>query len=70
MTKHFTYFLLLSVTMLNCVANAQTQIEIINADEISFNKKISEDRQLLLGNVRTKHQGRYLNCDSAYYYAK
>jgi len=52
------------------MANGQTQIEIINADEISFNKKISKDRQLLLGNVRTKHQGRYLNCDSAYYYAK
>lgn len=55
--------------MLSCITKAQTQIEIINADEISFNKKISGDRQLLLGNVRTKHEGRFLNCDSAYYYA-
>jgi len=52
------------------MVTAQTQIEIINADEISFNKKISEDRQLLIGNVKTKHEGRYLSCDSAYYYAE
>ena len=51
-------------------AIAQSQIEIINADKISFNKKVSEDRQLLIGNVKTKHEDRFLSCDSAYYYAK
>ena len=52
------------------MVNAQTQIEIINADEISFNKNINENRQLLIGNVKTKHEDRFLICDSAYYYAK
>ena len=69
MTKYFTYSIFLCFSLLSNLSIGQTQIEIINADEISFNKKISEDRQLLLGNVRTKHEGRYLNCDSAYYYA-
>ena len=49
---------------------SQTQIEIINADEISFNKKVNEDRQVLIGNVKTKHKNRFLTCDSAYYYTQ
>jgi lipopolysaccharide assembly outer membrane protein LptD (OstA) len=69
MTKYFTYSIFLCFSLLSNLSIGQTQIEIINADEISFNKKISEHRQLLLGNVRTKHEGRYLNCDSAYYNA-
>jgi len=70
MTKHFTYYLFL-LLILNCeFANSQTHIEIINADEISFNKKINEDRQVLIGHVKTKHQNRYLVCDSAYFYSK
>ena len=53
--------------MLSCVA--QTQIEIINADKISFNKKNNKDRQVLTGNVKTKHNEHFMSCDSAYYYA-
>ncbi len=53
--------------MLSCVA--QTQIEIINADKISFNKKYNKDRQVLTGNVKTKHKDHFMSCDSAYYYA-
>ena len=53
--------------MLSCVA--QTQIEIINADQISFNKKNNKDRQVLTGNVKTKHKNQFMSCDSAYYYA-
>ena len=53
--------------MLSCVA--QTQIEIINADKISFNKKNNKDRQVLTGNVKTKHKDHFMSCDSAYYYA-
>jgi len=70
MIKHLSYLLTLSLVILHFKTNAQTQIEIINADEISYNKKVSEDRQLLRGNVRTKHENRFLNCDSAYYYSK
>ena len=53
--------------MLSCVA--QTQIEIINADKISFDKKNNKDRQVLSGNVKTKHKNHFMSCDSAYYYA-
>ena len=70
MIKPLTYLLFLSLVLLCHKSNAQSQIEIINADKISYNKKINEDRQLLIGNVKTKHENRFLNCDSAYYYAK
>ena len=68
MTKFFTYTLFTSCCLYLNLAIAQTQIQIINADEISFNKKINEDRQLLIGNVKTKHENRFMSCDSAYYY--
>ena len=63
------YCLLITLALLFSTAQAQTQIEIINADKIIYKKKINEDRQVLTGNVRTKHEDRYLNCDSAYFYA-
>ena len=53
--------------MSSCLA--QTQIEIINADKISFDKKNNKDRQVLTGNVKTKHKDHFMSCDSAYYYA-
>ena len=55
--------------MLSCVVQSQTQIEIINADKISFNKKKNKDRQVLTGNVKTKHNNQFMSCDSAYFYA-
>jgi lipopolysaccharide export system protein LptA len=70
MSKHFTYYLLVIFNLLSGVANSQSQIEIVNADKIYYNKKISEDRQVLIGNVKTKHKDRFLTCDSAYFYSK
>ena len=70
MNQLFTYYICFVFTLLTGVVRSQTQIEIINADEISFNKKVSEDRQVLIGNVKTKHKDRFLTCDSAYYYAQ
>ncbi|MFL2563731.1 MAG: OstA-like protein [Flavobacteriales bacterium] len=55
--------------MLSFMVQSQTQIEIINADKISFNKKNNKDRQVLTGNVKTKHNEHFMSCDSAYYYA-
>jgi len=55
--------------MLSGVIKSQTQIEIINADKISFNKKNNKDRQVLTGNVKTKHNNQFMSCDSAYFYA-
>ena len=51
------------------MVQSQTQIEIINSDKISFNKKNNKDRQVLTGNVKTKHKDHFMSCDSAYYYA-
>lgn len=48
---------------------AQSKIEIINADEISFNQRLNKNRQVLRGNVKTKHENRIMTCDSAYYYS-
>ncbi len=48
---------------------AQSKIEIINADEISFNQKLNKNRQVLSGNVKTKHENVIMTCDSAYYYS-
>lgn len=63
-----------STFLISCVfaleIQSQTQIEILNADKISFNSAIDENRQLLKGNVKTKDNDRYLTCDSAYFYAK
>ena len=55
--------------MIPCLVQSQTQIEIINADQISFNKKNNKDRQVLTGNVKIKHKNQFMSCDSAYYYA-
>ena len=67
MNRILTYYICSTFTVLSCVA--QTQIEIINADKIYFNKKNNKDRQVLTGNVKTKHKNHYMSCDSAYYYA-
>jgi len=67
MNRILTYYIYSLFSILSCVA--QTQIEIINSDKISFNKKNNKDRQVLTGNVKTKHKDRFMSCDSAYYYA-
>ena len=69
MKRRLTYYLFIFFTLLNGIAKSQSLIEIINADQISFNKKINQDRQVLIGNVKTKHKNRFLICDSAYYYS-
>lgn len=57
-------------TLISSAVNSQTLIEIINADEIYFNKNINAERQVLIGQVKAKHENRFLTCDSAYFYAK
>ena len=58
---------MLIIYNVSCVA--QSKIEIINADKISFDKKNNKDKQVLSGNVKTKHNNHFMICDSAYYYA-
>jgi lipopolysaccharide export system protein LptA len=44
------------------------KIEILNADSWSINDKVDKDLNLLLGNIKIKHNDVLMYCDSAYYY--
>ena len=65
MKRILTYYICY-IFSLSCIA--QSKIEIINADKISFNKKNNKHKQVLSGNVKTKHNNHFMLCDSAYYY--
>ncbi len=51
-------------------ANAQerSRIELLGANQLKFDKSLGIDAQRLIGNVRFKHQGAVMYCDSAYLY--
>ncbi|MDR2473616.1 MAG: hypothetical protein LBD53_08690 [Tannerella sp.] len=46
----------------------KTKVELLRADEQIFNRRISDQRQLLMGNVVFRHDSSYMYCDSAYFY--
>lgn len=46
-----------------------TRVEILNADEWSFDERIAPGAQRLRGNVRFKHADALMFCDSAYLYS-
>lgn len=69
MKEYVTYYLLAIFTSTFAWSNAQNTIEIINADQIVYNQKQYGEKQVLIGNVKSKHEDRFLYCDSAYYYA-
>lgn len=70
MSKNLRYIFLFYSLLVSIQSLAQTPLEILFAETISFNKKYSEDRQVLKGNVKVKHDNRYLTCDSAYFYSE
>ena len=41
---------------------------LLHTDELYFNQRINPDAQILVGNVRFRHDGVILTCDSALYY--
>lgn len=47
---------------------AQNKIELIGANSLKFDKKLGVNAQRLIGNVRFKHKGALMFCDSAYLY--
>ena len=47
-----------------------TRIEILGADQWTFDKAIAPGAQRLIGNARFKHEGAIMSCDSAYLYAE
>lgn len=67
--------LLPTLLLLCSLANAQSgkkkggaRVEILNADEWSFDERIAPGAQRLRGNVRFKHADALMFCDSAYLY--
>ena len=62
--------ILLVMVMCNGLANKlfsqeKTRIRIINADEISYDRRIDPNNQQLVGDVILEHDSIYLYCDSA-----
>ena len=51
-------------------AKGVTLVYLENCDQLSFDKVLSPDMQLLKGNVRFRHDNARLYCDSAYFYEK
>jgi len=45
-----------------------TKVYLEHADTQIFDKSISTDRQVLVGNVRFRHDSSYMYCDSAYFF--
>jgi lipopolysaccharide export system protein LptA len=48
----------------------KTKIYLEHADVRSFNKKIDDQRQILMGNVVFRHDSSFMYCDSAYFYER
>jgi lipopolysaccharide assembly outer membrane protein LptD (OstA) len=71
MLKVFHIFII-SLLLLNPFVKflqAQTQIELVNANTLLFDKKNGADIKKLIGNVILKHNYILLYCDSAYLYS-
>ncbi len=49
-------------------AYSQNQIELLGAKSLKFDKHLGLDAQRLIGNVKFRHKGALMYCDSAYLY--
>lgn len=45
-----------------------TKVFLLHSDVLKFNKEKNPDAQILVGNVKFRHDSAYMNCDSAYFY--
>src|SRR5690606_37473316 len=62
----FSLFLLIG--SLSTLCAQQNKIELLGANSLKFDKSLGLDAQRLIGNVRFKHKGALMYCDSAYLY--
>lgn len=46
----------------------KTKVYLLHSDILRFNKEQNPDAQILIGNVRFRHDSAYMDCDSAYFY--
>ena len=61
----------LALLLFSVLAKAQpekTKIELLGANKLKFDKSLGVQAQRLIGNVRFRHQGAVMSCDSAYLY--
>jgi lipopolysaccharide export system protein LptA len=50
------------------IAPQKTKVYLEHANTLSFDKEINPDIQVLIGDVRFRHDSSYMYCDSAYFY--
>ena len=66
MRLFFSLFLLIG--SLGTLYSQTSKIELLGANSLKFDKSLGLDAQRLIGNVRFKHKGALMYCDSAYLY--
>lgn len=64
--KIISLLYLLGLSCLLHAANSTVYLE--HSDRLSFDKDRKGDCQILTGNVRFRHEGAFLDCDSAFFY--
>jgi lipopolysaccharide export system protein LptA len=60
-----TFFIL---SVISLYGQQKSKIELLGANSLKFDKALGVDAQRLIGNVRFRHEGAYMYCDSAYLY--
>ena len=70
-SKKHTILLLLAVLpfiALNSQQSGTTNVILEHAESLTFDRSRDAERQVLRGNVRFRHEGAVMTCDSAYFY--
>jgi Organic solvent tolerance protein OstA len=62
----FAVFLIAQTS--DSISTKTTLVRLEHADVLYFDKEINADAQILSGNVKFRHDGSYMYCDSAYYF--
>ncbi len=70
MNHHRNWLLLMMFLAIASAGFSQTKskIELLGARDLKFDKRMGVDAQRLIGDVKFRHQGALLYCDSAYLY--
>jgi lipopolysaccharide export system protein LptA len=68
-TKLVLTLAVIALSLYDCAAQTRNKIELLGAKDLKFDKRMGIDAQRLIGDVRFRHQGALLYCDSAYLYS-
>ncbi len=67
--KHAFFTCLFFLILIADLTAQSNKIELLGANSLKYDKSLGVDAQRLLGNVRFKHKGAIMYCDSAYLYS-